>query len=140
MTWLILVSCDQAEFTVTNLTSFSLALHVGVVDISVDSDSYPDCLQLWIKASKTNHFHKGCFIRICTGSFPLCALQVVMAYLVVQGNSGGPLFLFQDGCLLSCSPRRLDQADFGTCQSSSELLQPQFSYRSGHSGSPLWHP
>ena len=91
----------SAEFTVPNLASFSPALHLGVVDISVDSDSRPDCLRVQIKASKTNPFCKGCFIHIGRGSFPLCALQAVMAYLVVRGNSGGPLFPFQDGRPLS---------------------------------------
>ena len=93
----------SAEFMVPNLASFSPALHLGVVDISVDSDSHPDCLRVRIKASKTDPFRKGCFIHIGRGSFPLCALQAVMAYLVVRGNSGGPLFLFQDGRPLSCA-------------------------------------
>ena len=91
----------SAEFTVPNLASFSPPLPMGVVDISVDSDSHPDCLRVRIKASKTDPFRKGCFIHIGKGSFPLCALQVVMAYLVVCGNSGRPLFLFQDGRPLS---------------------------------------
>ena len=91
----------SAEFTVPNLASFSPALHLGVVDLSVDSDSHPDCLRVRIKASKTDHSRKGCFIHIGKGSFPLCAFQVVMAYLVVHGNSGGPLFLFQDDWPLS---------------------------------------
>ena len=65
------------------------------------SDSHPDCLRVLIKASKTDPFCKGYFIHIDKGSFPLCALQVVMAYLVVHSNSGGPLFLFQDGRPLS---------------------------------------
>jgi len=91
----------SAELTVPNLASFSPALHLGVVDISVDSDSHPDCLRVRIKASKTDPYRKGCFIHIGKGSFPLCALQALMAYLVVRGNSGGPLFLFQDGRPLS---------------------------------------
>ena len=51
---------------------------------------------------KIDPFCKGCFIHTGKDSFPLCALQAVMAYLVVGGNSGGPLFfLFQDGRPLS---------------------------------------
>ena len=91
----------SAELTVPNLASFSPALHLGVVDISVDSDSHPDCLRVRIKASKTDRYRKGCFIHIGKGSFPLCALQALMAYLVVRGNSGDPLFLFHDGRPLS---------------------------------------
>lgn len=91
----------SAEFTVPNLASFSSALHLSVQDISVDSDANPSCLRVRIKASKTDPFRKGCFVHIGRGRFPLCALQAVLAYLAVRGNSGGPLFLFQDGRPLS---------------------------------------
>ncbi|XP_068743127.1 uncharacterized protein [Montipora capricornis] len=87
----------SAEFTVPNLASFTPALHLSVGDISVDSDANPSCLRVRIKASKTDPFRKGCFVHIGRGRFPLCALQAVLAYLAVRGNSGGPLFLFQDG-------------------------------------------
>ena len=76
----------SAEFMVPNLVSFSTAPHLHVVDISVDSDSHPDCLQVRIKASKTDPFCKGCFIHIGRGSFPLYALQAVMAILVAHSS------------------------------------------------------
>ena len=91
----------SAEFTVPNLASFSNALHLNVQDIAVDSDTNPSCLQVRIKASKTDLFRKGCFIHIGRSNYPLCALQLVMAYLSVRGNSGAPLFVFQDGRPLS---------------------------------------
>ena len=87
----------SAEFTVPNLASFSPALHLCVCDISVDSDISPSCLRVRIKASKTDPFRKGCFVHIGKGRFPLRALQAILAYLARRGNSGGPLFLFQDG-------------------------------------------
>ena len=46
-------------------------------------------------------FCKGCFIHISRGVYPLCALQSVMDYLAIKGNSSGPLFLLQDGRPLS---------------------------------------
>ena len=91
----------SAEFTVPNLASFSCSLHLSLADIAVDSDTKPSCLRVRIKASKTDPFRKGCFIHIGRGNYPLCALQSVMDYLAVRGNSGGPLFLFQDGRPLS---------------------------------------
>ena len=91
----------SAEFTVPNLASFSCSLHQSLADIAVDSDTKPSCLRVRIKASKTDPFRKGCFIHIGRGNYPLCALQSVMDYLAVRGNSGGPLFLFQDGRPLS---------------------------------------
>ena len=65
----------SAEFTVPNLACFSPTLHLGVCDISVDSDISPSCLRVRIKASKTDPFRKGCFVHIGKGRFPLCALQ-----------------------------------------------------------------
>ena len=91
----------SVEFTVPNLASFSPALHLSVRDISVDSDANPFCLRVRIKASKTGPFRKGCFVHIGRGRFPLCTLQAVLAYLAVRENSGGSLFLFQDGQPLS---------------------------------------
>ena len=129
----------SAELTVPNLASFSPPLPLGFVDISVDSDSHPDCLWVRIKASKTDPFRKGCFIHIGKGSFPLCALQADMAYLVVCGNSGGPLFLFQNGWPLSRAlltgwlRQILARAGVPGYFSS-------HSFRIGHSGSSSWHP
>lgn len=91
----------SAEFTLPNLASFSPALHLRICDISVDSDANPSCLQVRIKASKTDPFQKGCSVHIGRGRFSLRALQAVLAYLAVRGNSGGPFFLFQYGWPLS---------------------------------------
>lgn len=91
----------SAEFTLSNLASFSPALHLRICDISVDSDANPSCLQVRIKASKTDPFQKGCSVHIGRGRFSLRALQAVLAYLAVRGNSGGPFFLFQYGWPLS---------------------------------------
>ena len=64
--------------------------------------SWANCIPAALLAQPMNGpFRKGCFIHIGKGSFPLCALQAVMAYLVVRGNSGGTLFLLHDGRPLS---------------------------------------
>ena len=76
---------------------------LSVRDISVYSDANPSCLRVRIKASKTDPFQKGYFVHIGRGCFPLCGLQAVLAHLAVRGNSGGPLFLFQDGRPQSCT-------------------------------------
>lgn len=79
------------------MASFSHSLHLRIADIAIDSESKPSCLQVRIKASKTDPFRKGCFIHIGRGVYPLCALQSMTDYLATRGNSGGPLFLLQDG-------------------------------------------
>ena len=48
-----------AEFTVPNLASFSSSIHLTVRDIAVDGASSPSCMQVTIKASKTDPFRKG---------------------------------------------------------------------------------
>jgi len=61
----------SAEFTVHNMASYSPAIHLGLADIAFDSDSSPSCLRIQIKASKTDPFHKGCFVYIGKGELTL---------------------------------------------------------------------
>ena len=86
----------SAEFTVPNLASFLPSIHLGLTDVAVDSMSSPSCLRLRIKASKTDPFHKGVFLHIGRGEFPLSAICSLLAYLTLRGDAPGPLFLFQD--------------------------------------------
>ena len=90
----------SAEFTIPNLVSYVLAIHLRVADIAVDSHSSPLCLRLRIKASKTDPFRKGCFLYVGRGVFPLCAISSMLAYLNLRGDASG-LFLFRDGRPLS---------------------------------------
>ena len=93
----------SAEFTVPNLASFSPSIHLGLDDVAVDSMLSPSCLQLRIKASKTDPFRKGIFLHIGRGEFPLCAIRSLLAYLTLRGNAPGPLFLFRDRWPLTCA-------------------------------------
>ena len=93
----------SAEFTVPSLEAFSAEVHLGVGDVAVDSTLAPSCMRVHIKASKTDPFRKGCYIHIGAGNHPLCALQAMMAYLLLRGDRAGPLFIREDGCPLSRS-------------------------------------
>ena len=55
------------------------------------------CLRLCIKASKTDPFRRGTFIHIDPGKPPLCAVDALLQYLNLRGDSPGPLFLLQSG-------------------------------------------
>ena len=90
-----------SEFTVPSLASFSPSYHLGVQDIAVDSLPTPSCMRLRIEGSKTDPFRKGTFIHIGLGWPPLCAVHSVLSYLTRRGDVPGPLFLFQNGQLLS---------------------------------------
>ena len=76
----------SAEFTVPSLSAYNASVHLSVSDVSVDVPLNPSCLQVLIKASKTNPFRKGCNILIGLGSPPLCAVQAVVSYLARRGH------------------------------------------------------
>ena len=91
----------SAEFTVPSLSAFNPDIHLTVDDNAVDSHTSPSCLQLTIKASKTDPFRKGCCLYIGLGRPPLCALSAIMNYQPLRGQSPGPLFLLSSGQPLS---------------------------------------
>lgn len=91
----------SAEFTVPGMSSFDPAIHLTVNDIAVDSHSNPTCLQVLIKASKTDPFRQGCTIVIGRGSSPICAIEALISYLRCRGDRPGPLFLHENGQPLS---------------------------------------
>ena len=91
----------SAEFTVPSWASFSPSVHLGAQDLAVDSSLAPSCICVTIKASKTDPFRKGCSIHIGLGKYPLCAVHALLAYLAIQGDGPGPLFLCQNGQPLS---------------------------------------
>lgn len=91
----------SSEFTVPSLSTFSPEIHLALGDLAVDSLSSPSCMRICIKASKTDPFRKGCFIHIGRGKPPLCALQAMVNFLSVRGQTAGPLFMFVDGRPLS---------------------------------------
>lgn len=80
----------SAEFTVSSIAKFDPSLHLQVSDLAFDNLDRPSCLRVWIKASKTDPFRKGCHIYIGTGSAPLCAVVAMSAYLHKRGNTPGP--------------------------------------------------
>ena len=83
----------STEFTIPSSSALNPDIHLTVDDIAVDSHTSPSCLQLTIKASKTDPFRKGCCLYIGLGRPPLCALSAIMNYLPLRGQSPGPLFL-----------------------------------------------
>ena len=93
----------SAEFTIHSLSAFDHSCHLSVCDIAVHVPLNPSCLQICIKASKSDPYWKGCNILIEPGSPPLCAIKAVASFLECWGNHPGPLFLFENGLRLSRS-------------------------------------
>lgn len=87
-------------FTVPNLNSFSIALHISVQDVAVDCLASPSFMLVRIKASNTD----PTWIYTLAWTTALSARWRVMTYFSIRGDGPGPLFPLQDGHSLSCSP------------------------------------
>ena len=74
-----------------------------MADVQVDSSTNAQSFSVFIKCSKTDAFHKGCFIFLGCGSFPLCPVVSLTNYLHLCGPGPGPLLIYQNGTLLSRS-------------------------------------
>ena len=54
----------SAEFTIPSLSSYSVASHLNVQDLAIDSSAAPSCIRVNVKASKTDPLRKGCFVYV----------------------------------------------------------------------------
>ena len=70
-------------------------------DIQVGSKLKPTMMWVNIKAPKTNPFHQGELLYLEATDMQFCPVMAVLSYMVVRGNSPGPLFLWQNGSYLT---------------------------------------
>ena len=91
------------EFTTPSLEAYDASVHLSLSDVALDSHSTPSLIRLCIKASKTDPFRKGVDIFLGRTSSSLCPVKAMIAYLPMRGPAPGPLFVFQDGTILSRS-------------------------------------
>lgn len=89
------------EFTVPSLEAYDAAVHLSLADVALDSHSAPSVLKLTIKASKTDPFRKGVDLFLGRTPSSVCPVKAMVGYLFSRGPAPGPLFLFQDGSVLS---------------------------------------
>ena len=76
---------------------FDSQQHLSILDLAVDNPVNPTVLQLYLKRSKTDQFHKGTNVYIGRTGDDLCPVAALMAYLAVRGMKQGPLFQTKDG-------------------------------------------
>ena len=81
--------------TTSEVGEFNPGQHLTVRDVTVDDINNPRVVSVRIKQSKTDHFRHGTSIVLSRTDLPLCPVAALLAYLVVRGNSDGPLFLFK---------------------------------------------
>ena len=58
---------------------------------------------LHLRESKTDPFKEGVVLRIGSTNSSVCPVQALSRYIMTRGNTEGPLFMFQDGSLLTRS-------------------------------------
>ena len=102
-------------------------------DIAVDVPLNPCCLQICIKASKTDPFQKGRNILIWPGSPPLCAVQPVVSFLERRGNRTGPCSFSKMAFLRLALYLQTDSELFFSML----VLPDDFSSHSFRNGAPL---
>ena len=75
-------------------TGYDPSIHLSRSDIAVDNPRQPTTLRVTIKQSKSDPF---CDLFLGKTATDLCPVRAMLNYLLVQPDSTGPLFKFQDG-------------------------------------------
>ena len=89
------------EVVVPSDSAFDPSIHLTVKDISVDSHSSPSYIAVNIKASKTDPFRRGVTIYLGRTHNQICPVAATLRYMVEIGLAEGPLFVFENGRLLT---------------------------------------
>ena len=95
------------EFTCPSVDALTLDM-LSLRYIAVDSYTTPTHLTVLLKTSKTDLFGVGVTLHMGSTGDILCPMAVVLGLLAIRPSSPGPLFLFNDGSVLSWA--RLVQA------------------------------
>ena len=70
-------------------------------DITVDSHTRPSVVSVHLRRSKADPFGLGVTLHLGRTHQPVCPVTAILSYIVMRGQTAGPLFLFQDGSTLS---------------------------------------
>ena len=89
------------EFSVTHVSEFDPASSLCLGDIAVDRHQDPSVVQVRLKQSKTDPFHRGVSIYLGRTQTDLCPVVAILAYIAVRPAVNGPLFVFKDGSFLT---------------------------------------
>ena len=67
----------------------------------MDKKLFPDSLVVKLKKFKTDQFKRGFSVVLARSDSQICPVSALLAYLHLRGPSQGPLFLFQNGTVLT---------------------------------------
>ena len=90
-----------SEFTVPAQGHFDHTTHLSVADLAIDNKDSPQVLRIRIKQSKTDPFRQGVNMYLGRTGENICPIRGILPYLAQHGNRPGPLFMFQDGWMLT---------------------------------------
>ena len=74
---------------------------LAVGDVAVDSHTQPSYILVRLKRSKIDPFGQGVTLYVGQSHKKLCAVSGVLIYLAICSPAPGPLFVFEDGGVLS---------------------------------------
>ena len=89
------------EVIIPSDPTFNPSVHLSNTDISVDSHSSPTYIAVNIKVSKTDLFWHGVMIYLGRTHSQICPVAATLKYAVARGLLKGPLFVFEDGRVLT---------------------------------------
>ena len=84
------------EMTVPTDGGFDPSVHLGVGDVALDNPREPSTVQVRIKQSKTDPFHRGINLYVGRTGSSLCPVLALLGYLQMRGMDPGPLFRYRD--------------------------------------------
>ena len=89
------------EFTCPSMGQFDESTMLAADDIAVDCRSNPSYLIIRLKRSKNDPFAQGVTLFVGKSYKSVCAVSAVLAYLAIRPSTRGPLFIFENGDVLS---------------------------------------
>ncbi len=89
------------EITIPSDGAFDETRHLAFKDIALDQLNYRIVARVKLKASKTDPFWVGVDVFVGKTGGVLCPVTAMVDYLVTRRPGPGPLFIFQDGRLLT---------------------------------------
>ena len=116
-----------SEFTVQRQGSYDSSVHLSMADVALDSRSSPKTIRIKIKQSKTDPFRQGVHIYLGKTDQDICPVRAISLYLAIRGGTPGPLFMLEDGRLLT---RQIFSSAIDTILSEASLDKGSFNTHS----------
>ena len=99
MFWATVCTCffgflRSGEIVVPSDSDYDAGTHLSYGDVRLDNSVDPQFLEVCIKASKTDPFHKGVQIYLGRTGTDLCPVVAAVNYMVQRGDDSGPFFRY----------------------------------------------